>query len=494
MRDGSQYLGGLDDDRTVYLNGEAVSDIRSHPAFSGVAHSIARLYDESSDPEAAIGQPFGDSAALANVAFGIPGSVEDLRARRRASECWADLTQGFVGRAPDHVASFLAGFAASLETFDRDRPLAANVERFHRKAALEDLFVTYAIIPPQINRGAAAGDWSEDLFQVGVLEEVEEGIVVRGAQMLATAAAVADYVFVSCIRPLSAEEERHAISFVVPVGREGLKLYCRRPYAVGQPSDFDYPLSTRFDESDALLVFDDVLIPWEDVFVYRDPQGVRAQFFETPAHILGNSQAQVRLVAKTKFLAGIAASIAAINGIERIPAVQEKLGELASLVSIVEGMTLAAESACVEHASGAVVPNPRFLYGAMGMQAELYPRIVAIVRELAGGGVLQQPSSARELLSSQTREDMARYLGVDEENAEDRVKLFKLAWDAIGSEFGSRHLQYEMFYAGAPFVVKGYAYRNYGYPEVMSRVDGFLNGYSAADTPGPVAAAPGRAD
>lgn len=478
MRIGSDYINALNDGRAVHLNGEVVGNVAEHPAFRGIVRSVARLYDESSDPGA--GMTYALDGASANVIYKTPRSADDLTARRRASERWAALTHGFVGRAPDHVAAFLAGFVAKPEVFERDRALAENVVRFHREAALEDLFVTYAIIPPQINRGAPAADWGEELLQVGVLEETSEGIVVRGAQMLATAAAVSDHVFVSCIRPLTPEDERHAISFVVPVGRPGVKLYCRRSYALGQPSDFDYPLSTRFDESDALLVFDDVLIPWEDVFVHRDVGGVRAQFFETPAHILGNTQAQIRLVAKTKFLAGLAASIAAMNGLERVPAVQEKLGELASLVSTVEGMVLAAESACIEHASGAVVPNPRFLYGAMGLQADIYPRIVGILRELAGGGVLQQPSSVHELLAPATRDDMARYLRVAGDDAEQRVKLFKLAWDAVGSEFGSRHLQYEMFYAGAPFVVKGYAYRNYGYDEAIAEVDRFLGTYAAA--------------
>jgi 4-hydroxyphenylacetate 3-monooxygenase len=162
------------------------------------------------------------------------------------------------------------------------------------------------------------------------------------------------------------------------------------------------------------------------------------------------------------------------------------------VAAIVEGMVLASEAASVRHPSGVEMPNPRFLYGAMGLQSELYPRVLELVRELAGGGVIQQPSSYRELLGEETSGDMARYLQSSSESAEDRVKLFKLAWDAVGSEFGSRHHQYEMFYAGAPFVVRGYAYRNYGYDEVVREVEEFLAGYDlSAEVPTMSGTAPG---
>jgi 4-hydroxyphenylacetate 3-monooxygenase len=282
---------------------------------------------------------------------------------------------------------------------------------------------------------------------------------------------------VSCIVPLQPGDEDYALSFVVPLDAHGLKLYPRPPYALGKPSAFDYPLSTRFDETDALVVFDEVLVPWENVFVYRDVGLTRAQFFETAAHVLGNNQAQIRLATKMKFLIGIARKIAAINRIEHIPSVQEKLGELASLAAIVEGMVLASEAHPATDRFGVARPNPRFLYGAMGLQAELYPRALHLLRELAGAGPLQVPSSYKDCVSSETQADISRYVRSTGVSSEERLKLFRLAWDLIGSEFGGRHHQYEMFYAGAPFVSKGYAFRNYGYEEALALVDGFLSSY-----------------
>jgi 4-hydroxyphenylacetate 3-monooxygenase len=477
MRTGREYLESLRDGRTVILDGEVVENVATHPAFAGVAGAVAGMYDIAADPASGMQAPHPDSGEPVNRAFLIPRSRDDLEARRHALTTWAEHTHGFVGRGPEHVGSFLAGFASTPDVFADERGSRENVTRWHDRLLRESPYLSYVIIPPQVDRGGTASTWDDELVQVGVLEERADGIVVRGSQMLGTGTAVSDLLFVSCIKPLTPDDERYALSFVVPVAAAGLKVYCRRSYAMGQPSTFDYPLSTRFDETDALVVFDDVFIPWEDIFVYRDVERVRAQWFATPAHILGNSQAQIRLVTKVRFLAGIARKIAAMNNIEKIPSVQEKLGELASIAAVIEGMVLAAEAASSLDEHGVAVPNRRFVYGAMGLQVELYPRITQIVRELAGGGVIQLPSSFRELQGASTRDDVERYFRSGDASAEERIKLFKLAWDAVGSEFGGRHQQYEMFYAGAPYVTRGYAFRNYDYDNAVATVDGFLDSY-----------------
>ncbi|HXG33945.1 MAG TPA: 4-hydroxyphenylacetate 3-hydroxylase N-terminal domain-containing protein [Bryobacteraceae bacterium] len=491
MRNGRQYMQSLRDGRTVLLDGTRVRDVTQHPAFAGIIATIARMYDTAADPDSDMTAHDPHTGRQTNKVFMIPRSREDLAERRRAITLWAEISKGFVGRGPDHVGSFLAGFASAPEIFDTPHfPFGKNVTQFYRAVVAENLYVTYVIIPPQVDRSTTAHGWHEEFLQVGVVKEHDGGIVVRGAQMLGTATAVSDYLFVSCIKPLTVEDERYALSFVVPVSTPGLKVYCRRPYATAQPSSFDYPLSTHFDESDALIVFDDVFVPWERVFVYRDVERLRRQFFETAAHALGNNQAQIRLVVKLKFLLGLARKIAHVNGIDAIPSVQEKLGELASLAALVEGMVLASEASCVVDRFGVARPNPRFLYGAMGLQAELYPRVVLLLRELAGGGMIQLPSSNQDLTSQATRADVERYYQSPRLTASKRIQLFKLAWDATGSEFAGRHLQYEMFYAGAPFVAKGYAFRNYGYEEAIASVEEFLERYGPESVPAETAASP----
>ena len=478
MKNGRQYLDSLHDERYVYVDGERIEDLSKHPAFRGIIQTLALLYDYAADPANELSYLAPETGAPANKAFLIPRSVDDLKDRRLALTRLAGRTAGLVGRSPDHVAGFLAGFASAPDVFARGgAQFAENVGRFYRKALAEDIFVSYTIVPPQVDRSKTAQGQEEAFLQVGVCTERDDGIVVRGAQMLGTGAAVSNYLFVSCIVPLKPGDEDYALSFVLPIGTPGLKLYCRPPYAVGKSSVFDYPLSTRFDESDALAVFDDVFVPWENAFVYRDVELTRAQFHETAAHVLGNTQAQIRLSVKMKFIAGLARKIAATNRTEQIPSVQEKLADLGSLAAIVEGMVLASEASSSLDRNGVARPNPRFLYAVMGLQAELYPRAIGLLRELAGGGVLQVPSSYKELLNPETAADIKRYVRSTGVPSEERIKLFRLAWDMIGSEFAGRHQQYEMFYAGAPYVAKGYAYRNYRYDEVVAMVDEFLAGY-----------------
>lgn len=480
MRTSEDYLSTLDDGRTVVVDGAPVANLSTHPAFAPIARTVGELFDLAADATNSMQVEDPVTGRPVNRLFVAPRSAAELDAYREAAQLWADATHGWVGRSPDHVGAFLAAFSAHPEAFDQERGLRENVLAFHRRVLENDLYVSYAIIPPQVSRATTAHAWEGELVQVGVKEERADGIVVRGAQMLATGGAVADEILVSCIKPLQNEDAVFANSFTVPVNAPGLTLYCRRPYAPAATSAFDYPLTSRYDETDALLVFDDVFVPWKDVFVYQDVAGLRRQFFDTGAHVLGNWQAQIRLATKLRFLAGLGRKVAAVNGVDRFPGVVEKLGELAALVSVVKSGVLAALQSAAPDDAGLWRPGAEALYGAMGLQAEVYPRVIALLRDLVGGGVLQVPSSHAELMNAGTRADMERYVSSPGVSADERIKLFKLVWDAVGSEFAGRHQQYELFYAGAPFVVKGYAYRNFDYATAVASVESFLSSYEVA--------------
>jgi 4-hydroxyphenylacetate 3-monooxygenase len=256
-----------------------------------------------------------------------------------------------------------------------------------------------------------------------------------------------------------------------------VKVYARRSYAEMASSVYDYPLSSRFDETDSLVVFDDVFVPWEHVFVYRDLDLVQAQWWETPAHILGNNQAQIRFTTKLEFITGLAHKIASMNGVAALPPVQGTLGELAAQSSLVAGLVLAAEYNCEIDSRGVAWPGKAETFANMTLQSELYPRVLNLVRELCGGGLIQLPSSAEDFRNPAIAADLQRYVRSPGVPAEERVKVLKLAWDALGSEFGSRHLQYEMFYAGAPFVVKMRMFQNYDFESAVALVDDLLDSY-----------------
>ncbi|SEC73750.1 pyrrole-2-carboxylate monooxygenase subunit [Rhodococcus koreensis] len=482
MRTGADYLASLNDGRVVLVDGEKIDDVTTHPAFAPVTRTMAEMFDLAADEANGMQYVAPETGNPANRVFSIPRSREELAQRREAIERWARHTHGWIGRSPDHVGTFLAAFAAHPEVFaaEGDHDFGANVSALYRRLLDENLYVSYAIIPPQVSRATTASGWEGEYLQAGVVEETPEGLVIRGSQMLATGGAIADEIFVSCIKPLGPDDKDFAVGFVVPANAPGLKQYVRRPYIPAATSSFDYPLTCRYDEPDSLLVFDDVLVPWDRVFVDRDTTGVRRQFFETGAHVLGNWQAQIRFATKLEFIAGVARRVTQVNGVDKIPSVQEKLGELAALVSGVRSAVLAAEYTAEPDSAGMWLPGRQALYGSMGLQSEIYPRVIAILRDLVGGGVLQLPSSVKDLTSPLTSRDIEHYVQSPGVPSEERIKLFKLAWDIIGSEFAGRHQQYEMFYAGAPFVVKGaYTYRNYDYDSAVAAVQQFTDGYKA---------------
>jgi len=391
-----------------------------------------------------------------------------------------------MGRSPDHVAGYLTGFALRPDVFARGgQSFARNVVAYYEHVRDQDLYVAYVLIPPQIDRSKTSHEQADPTLHAGVVAERDGGIVVRGAQTLGTGAALANEIFLSYIVPLRPGDENHAISLAVPIATPGVRVIVRRSYAEGQPSVFDYPLSTRFDETDAVLVFDDVFVPWERVFVYRDIALTAAQIYETPAHLLGNFQAQVRFWSKAEFLAGLAHRIAEANGVDRQPSTQTQLGELASYVSMASGLVLASESECGRDAErDFVYPNPRYLYANNWLQATYYGTMLNYLRELSGSGLLQVPSSYRDWENPEAAADLNRFIRSPAMSSLDRVKLFKLAWDLVGSEFAGRHAQYELFYAGGRAqTTSTRVYRVFDFEAAKRRVDACLAGYDLPHRP-----------
>jgi len=346
LRTGSEYLRSLNDGRQVFVDGECVADVSQHKAFREAARSVARLYDIAAEPENRELMTFTSPKTGAPVlrAFQIPKTQADLRQRRLFSEKWAEATFGLMGRTPDHVAGFFCGYAAVPEVFAKGgQKFADNVVAFYERMRDEHLYVSYAIVPPQIDRSKPAHKQSDPALYAGVVKERDDGIVISGAQQLATGGALSDWLQLSCIHPLQPGDENYANNVAVPINAPGLKLYPRRPFALRADNSFDYPLSSRFDESDSYVVFDNVFVPWEHVFIYRNVEISRDQWWKTTAHTLGNHQAQVRYVTKLRFLAGLAQRMNEMTGNVAAPPVQVMMGELAAFVTIYESMLLAHE-------------------------------------------------------------------------------------------------------------------------------------------------------
>lgn len=478
LRTGEEYLRSLDDGRTVFLEGERVRNVTTHPAFARAARSAARLFDIAADPAQRERMTYTSPTSGGPVlrAYQIPRSHADLRAKRLASETWSEESFGLIGRTPDHVAGFFAGYAAVPDVFAAGgRQFADNVVAFYEKMRENHQWMTYAIVPPQIDRSKPAHQQSDPALYAGVVKEKDGGIVVSGAQQLATAGIYSDYLYLSCIHPLQKGDENYAIGVAIPMNAEGLRLYPRRPFAPQATSTFDYPLTSRFDETDCFVVLDNVFVPWEHVFIYRNLDVCRDQWWKTPSHTYGNLQAQARYAVKLRFMMGLAKRMNELTGNDAVPPVQIMMGELASFVSIVESMLEAQEVKATIDANGVVWPCKTTLYSVMALQSEINARMIDIIRELAGAAMITLPSSVKDLDSPETAADMERYMQSGKAGARERIALMRLAWDFIGSEFGNRHQQYEKFYGGASFLVKQNVFRNYDFPRAKALVDRALD-------------------
>jgi 4-hydroxyphenylacetate 3-monooxygenase len=476
LRTGTDYLESLNDGRQVFVNGEKVADVTKHPAFREAARSVARLFDIAADPANRELMTFPSPRTGAPVlrCYQIPRSHADLRARRLFSEKWAEATFGLMGRSPDHVASFFTGYAAVPSLMgSAGQKYADNVVAFYEKMRDEHLYLSYAIVPPQIDRSKPAHKQSDPTLYAGVVKERDDGIVIAGAQQVATGGVLSDWIHLSCIHPLQPGDENYANCLAVPVNAPGVKLIPRRPFALHADNAFDYPLSSRFDESDSYVIFDNVFVPWEHVFIYRNVELTRDQWFKTPSHSLGNHQAQVRYVTKLRFMMGLAQRMIEMIGTAGSPPVQIAMGELASLATIYEAMLLAHETSAPIK-DGVLWPSVITLYSAMAMQSEFNGRMLETIRELVSSSVISVPSSAADFDNPEIAPLIERYMCSGTMDAKSRTALVRLLWDFLGTEFGSRHQQYEKFYGGSPVIVKQSVYRNFDFTRATALVDAAL--------------------
>lgn len=478
-KSGADHLKSLRDGREVYLHGELVKDVTTHPAYRNACQASADLYDYQCRPENVERMTFVSptSGERVNKCWQIPTSHAEMVERRKALVEWSRTSCGWLGRSPDHIASSLVGQLIGIDVFEKhDMKRAQNFRNYFEFCRDNDVFLTYVIINPQADRSKAASSQPGEDLVARIVDEDAQGITIRGAKMLGTSVIFANEIMVSGFMGLQAGEEDYAFTAMVPMNAKGLQAFSRKSYEAAAVSVFDNPLSSRFDENDAIVYFADVKIPWDRVLVCRDVQMAQAQWHDTRAHVLQNYQCQVRLMVKLRFLIGLARKIAEVNGIINYPQVRDTLGLLAAKATSIEAMVIAMEAAG-EAFGEYYVPNRSILAASQVIAQQLYPEVVEALRTLAGGGLIMLPSSAADFANPEIASVIGRTQRSSVATPKDRVKLFKLAWDAIGSEFGSRHLQYEMFYSGPSFVTRGHAYRFFDWDSAKGMVDGFMAGY-----------------
>jgi 4-hydroxyphenylacetate 3-monooxygenase len=309
--------------------------------------------------------------------------------------------------------------------------------------------LNHAIVHPPIDRNRPADEVAD--ICVHVEKETDAGIVVSGAKVVATASALTHCNFVAHYGlPLSKEE--FAVMFIVPMNAPGLKLLCRQSYEmiaahVGSP--FDYPLSSRLDENDSILIFDKTLVPWENVFVYRDIERTNTFFPQSGFIPRALFHGCTRLAVKFDFIAGLFLKALEAVGPKDQRGAQVHAGELIAWRNLFWGLTDGMIRGAVPWIGDTVLPNPSYGDAYRVFSPVAYGRIKEIIEQALGSGLIYLTSHAVDLKNPELRPYIDRYIrGAGGYTAVERIKLMKLLWDALASEFGGRHELYERNYSG----------------------------------------------
>ena len=318
LRTGSEHLDSIRDGRVVYIGSERVDDVTRHPAFRNAAKTVAALYDMKADPVFRDEMTFEEDGSRHAIYFLRARSREDLQRRMIGHQRIADFTYGMFGRSPDHVASFVTGMAMKPEELKAPCGHPENLLTYYRHIRDNDLYTVYAVVPPQAARNPEFYHRQNiPVPTLRVVREDDSGVVISGMKMLATGAVFANEIWIGNVIPLAPDQKKEAITCAIPCNAPGLQLWSRQPVEINCTSEFDSPLAYRYDESDSMLLCNEVKVPWERVFVHDDALLSRDIYIKTPSHCFGNHQSNVRYWSKMRLLVGLCSRIANATGADQ---------------------------------------------------------------------------------------------------------------------------------------------------------------------------------
>ncbi|MDF2904329.1 MAG: 4-hydroxyphenylacetate 3-hydroxylase [Bacillus sp. (in: firmicutes)] len=453
------YLQRLDDGRNVWLNGEIVEKFEQHPAFKGTVHSVNTLLESQTKVATKSLLTYKTEEGLdANLSFLVPKTHEDLERKRLAYKYWADQTFGVMSRLSEYSRSLFTGWFADRKQLEVSNPGFTNkIEDYYYQSRNLDLLSTAVGHDPQKNRSKSIEEKDPGILHI--TRKNSEGVFVRGAKMIATAAPYVDELLIFSYHKRGENEREFANVFLVPVNAKGLHLVCRESFADERIED--HPLSSRFDEMDAVLIFDDVFIPWERVIVHEDPELAWKLRINPASSLLSQHQTVVRLISKLEGVVAIGNEIAETAGATQFLHVKEKLAELIIQLETIKALLVASEQKAKLY-NGILLPNQDSLTTARNLGTRYYPRALEILQQIGAGGLLQVPSRIEDL-DGELGSLLQQYFKGTDTSAKERTQLIKLAWDIIGSPLAARHELYERFYSGDPvrtFAAQSNAYQN----------------------------------
>ena len=476
---GKQYIDRVDEAQAnVWINGEQIKGKASeHPAFKGVMKTQAELYDMQHDPAKKeymtyVSPTTGDRVG---TSFIQPTTKEELIMRRKMMQEWAKYNGGMMGRSPDYINVGMMAYGAAAEMFGSQDPMyAKNMANYYEYCRENDLSLTHTLIQPQVNRGVNASQLPDPYIAARIKEKTSEGVVIKGARLLATQGGITDeiMVFPSTLLKQSDEENPYAYAFSIPNNTPGLKFICRESFDYGK-SNYDHPLGSRFEEMDTIVVFDDVVVPWNRVFALGDIGVCNQAYNESNAVVHMTHQVVSKNVAKTEFVLGILQLMVETINIGQYQHIQEKMSEVIIALETMKAYVTASEANAKIDKWGTMTPDFAPLNVARNYFPKIYPRFTEIMQLMGASGLMAIPSEAD--FNSELRPDLDKYLQSATGDAYNRVKLYRLAWDVCMSSFGSRQTLYERFFFGDPIRMASALYNGYDKQEYVNRVKEFLN-------------------
>jgi 4-hydroxyphenylacetate 3-monooxygenase len=441
---------------------------------------LAEFLDRAQSPEQIEALTYEEEGQRYSMSFLKPGSVQDVVRRGKAYYEWAKWSNGMFGRTPDYKNASVMAFSAAADFLNENRTsdsvtdFAANMRNYYDEARRNDYVLTHTLINPQFNAQLAKEGLSSPEVALQVVEENEQGIRVNGARLLATLGPSANEieVFPSTLLRASKENIPYAFAFAIPIATEGLRLICRDTYDEGK-STFDAPLSSRFEEMDAVVIFKNVFIPWERVFMYKDPLLCNRAFAETNAVVHMMHQVACGKLAKVEFIIGLQCAMAHASGKDQDMRVKEQIAEAMWVAETVRALLFSAEAHAEQDQWGVYVPARRPLDTSRNIFPKLYPKLIEMIHMLGSSSLMATPCEAD--FTSGIAEDVERYFQLTNMGSRDRVALFRLAHDVAVSGFGNRQVLYERFFFGPQNIMASIYYDLYPKDEMVGRVESLLD-------------------
>ncbi len=473
-RTGKEFIDRLrEQPPEIWHRGKKIRDVTTEPGFANGVKSLAGLYDMQCEEKNGMLFQSPSSGDPVARSFQIPKTREELVGIGDAMQRSSSYSMGMMGREPSYLNRAISAFASGSEYLNGfDPSFGKNVLRYHEYVRENDLALTHTLINPQINRAVSAAKQKDPFLSARIKEERDDGIIIKGARLLATLP-ISDEImaFPSTLLRSPEEDAPYAFAFSIPNSTPGMKFICRETMDYGC-NHFDHPLGSRFEEFDAVVIFDDVLVPWENVFLFRNVPACNEAYANTGAIIHMSHQVVCKNIAKTEFLLGLVSLMIDAIGVEKFLHVQEKTTEIWVNLETMKAFRLAAEASARLNQHGTMTPAWEPLDAARNLYPRLYPRMIEIVQQIGASGLVAMPTQAD--LAGPLAEDIKKYYQSARLEAQDRIPLFRLAWDTALSAFGSRQVLYERFFFGDPVRMAGVAFQSHDRSDYMEKVRTFL--------------------